>query len=303
MKEYFVWLAKLLTLIVIFLFFVPILLIGAVAVTGSMVSQDGIATGSKAVAVVELSGTIMDAGEVLDELYRQAKNPKVKGTVLRIDSPGGAVAPSQEIYSAVKALNSRSPRKPIVASMGSVAASGGFYSALGAEKIFAQAGTMTGSIGVVLQIPNFSKVASSIGVDMVTIKSGKLKDVGNMFRAMTDEERTFLEGTANTVHQDFVKAVAEGRKKSIKEVLEFADGRVILGSQAKDLGLIDEFGDVYDAARAVFDVLGEPLAPNEIPHLHYPQHKFRELKHILAESRSILRLFSRPSMELLYLME
>ena len=188
--------------------------------------------------------------------------------------------------------------------MGSVAASGGLYSALGASKIFAQTGTLTGSIGVIFQIPNFSKIAEHWGVDVVTVKSGKLKDVGNMFRQMTDEERSFLEETVRKVHDVFMTAVAESRNIPKEKVAEFADGRVIVGSDAKNLRLIDEFGDVHAAARSALELAGSPLPAGTEPELVYPGDKYAELKAFLGEASKLPALLNplRPKIEVKYLM-
>ena len=153
--------------------------IGLIA-SGAKISKEGLPTNKKTVAVVKLDSMIMDSEDIVKELYKQADDKKVKAIVLRINSPGGAVGPSQDIYSAVASIKKI---KPVVASMGAVAASGGLYAALGASKVYAQAGTMTGSIGVVLQIPNVSAITDKYGFKMTTIKAGALKDVGNMYRA------------------------------------------------------------------------------------------------------------------------
>lgn len=288
MREYFVWLAKLLTLFVIFIVGVPLFFATVAAVTMSF-KQEGLIPHSNRVAVIELTGMIDSSKEIVEKLQKAVEDDSVKGVVLRINSPGGAVGPSQDIYLAVKSLKNK---KPIVASMGALAASGGLYSALGATKVFAQPGTLTGSIGVIAQFPNFTRITDKIGVDMVTVKSGRLKDVGNAFRPMADEERAFLESTISEVHGQFVQAVVEGRGLTIEKVREFADGRVILGSQAKELGLIDEFGGVLEASRAVFEALGEPLAEGELPTLHYPDDKLADIKKLLGATA---RYFSGES--------
>lgn len=278
MSEYKVWLAKIVTLVLIALVVIPVIG-GAIAAAGKV--------GGPRVAVVELEGPIEDSKDVLKALYQEARNKDTKAIVLRIDSPGGAVAPSEEIYNAVKRLKEK---KPIVVSMGSVAASGGLYSALGASKILCQPGTQTGSIGVIMQIPNFTQVADHVGVSMVTVKSGALKDVGNQFRPMTDVERKFLEDTAAKVHSLFIKAVIEGRKLPEAKVREFADGRLVIGNEAKELGLVDGFGDVYDAAREALKLAGEELKSDELPSLHYTNGKKNLLEKALEASSSAVSL-------------
>lgn len=275
MGEYKVWLAKLLTIIVIIMVVTPIVGGAMSAVSGSL--------GPK-VAVIELSGVITDASEVLKALYSEARNKDTKAIVLRIDSPGGAVAPSEEIYNAVRRLKAE---KPIVVSMGSMAASGGLYSAASASKIFCQPGTQTGSIGVIMQVPNFSTIADKVGVSMITIKSGALKDVGNQFRPMTEDDRRFLEEVAARVHKNFIQAIAEGRKLSVDKVEKFADGRVLLGSEAKDLGLVDGFGDIYDAAREALVLAKVELKADQIPNLVYANKKKNFLERAL-DSESLI---------------
>lgn len=283
MNEYKVWLAKLVTIVLIVMVALPIIS-GALTAAGKI--------GGPRVAVVELAGPIEDANEVLKALYQEARNADTKAIVLRVDSPGGAVAPSEEIYNAVKKLKAE---KPIVVSMGSLAASGGLYSSLAASKILCQPGTQTGSIGVIMQIPNFSTVADKVGVSMVTVKSGNLKDVGNQFRPMTDDERQFLQDTATKVHNIFIQAVVEGRKLSEDKVRQFADGRVIIGHEAKALGLVDDFGDVYDAGREALKLAGITLKPDELPSLHYANRKKNFLERALQSSASLPELLQGVS--------
>lgn len=283
MSEYKVWLAKLVTLAIIALIVLPIIA-GAIAAAGKI--------GGPKVAVVELQGPIEDVTDVLKALYLESRNKDSKAIVLRVDSPGGAVAPSEEVYNAVRKLKAI---KPIVVSMGSVAASGGLYSSLAATKIFCQPGTQTGSIGVVMQIPNFTSVADKIGFSMVTVKSGALKDVGNQFRQMTEEERKYLEDTASKVHTLFIKAVADGRGIPEQKVRQFADGRVIIGHEAKELGLVDGFGDVYDAAREGLTLAGVKLKDDELPTLHYANRKKNFLEKALEASSSLSGLLSPVS--------
>lgn len=300
MREYFIWLAKFFTVLFVMFVVLPFL-IGVMGLALGTIMSEGLPSVGKSVAVVELNGEILDSKKIVKELYKQLDNTKVKGTVLRINSPGGAVGPSQEIYQAVKSINATNPKKPVVVSMGAVAASGGLYSALGGAKIFAQPGTITGSIGVIMQLPNVRKLSDLVGVNFVTIKSGELKDIGNIFREMTDKEKEFLETTIQQVHTEFVRDVSEGRKIPIEEVQNFADGRIILGEQAKNLKLIDELGGVYDAARAVFELAGSPLAAGEIPRLYYPRERFAEFQNVIEGLSNIKGLFSR-TIQFKYLM-
>jgi protease-4 len=290
MGEYKVWLAKLLTLFLIAAVVLPIVG-GALAAAGKI--------GGPRVAVVDLKGPIEDVTDVLKALYQEARDKDTKAIVLRVDSPGGAVAPSEEVYNAVRRLKTV---KPIVVSMGSVAASGGLYASMAATKVLCQPGTQTGSIGVIMQIPNFRSVADKVGVSMVTVKSGALKDVGNQFREMTPEERKFLEDTASKVHDLFIKAVSDGRGIPQEKVREFADGRLIIGHEAKALGIVDDFGDVYDAAKLALTSAGITLKDDELPTLHYANGKKNILEKALEASSSITGVFkpltTGPSIEL-----
>lgn len=298
MKEYFVWLAKFVTIVVVLLVGVPVLMAAVAVVTQGTIATQGVKK-QNAVAVVEIGGVVMGSKEILESLYKHADDKNIKGIVVRIDSPGGAVGPAQEIYEALRKIRDK---KPVVASMGAVAASGGMYIALGASKIFAQPGTLSGSIGVILQIPNFSEIAEKVGFKMVTIKSGAFKDVGNSFRAMSEDERRFLESVVDTVHAEFVNAVVESRELEEEQVKAFADGRIIVGSQAKEFGLVDEYGGVHEAARAVFEELGRPLKEDEEPTLVYTEDKWGHLKKFLETVLSVPEVMD-TRVRLLYLMQ
>lgn len=301
MKGYFIWLLKLLTLVVVIFLGVPALIGALAAISMGAVSGESERLGGKtdrSVAVLELVGEIHSSKKLIKELHRQIQDESIKGIVLRVDSPGGAVAPSQEIYRAVRALKTK---KPIVASMSSTAASGGLYVTLGASKIYAEPGTLTGSIGVIMQVPNFSVVSEKVGVSMVTIKAGKLKDVGNQFRPMTDEERAFLESTVAEVHDDFIQAVVDGRGLPRSQVDQFADGRVLVGSTAKKLGLVDEFGGLYEAGRAVFELRGAPLPEGEYPHFVYPSERFGKFSKYLENMEERLETLLSSRMKLLFI--
>ena len=282
MREYLVWLAKLVTVfVVVGVFFVAILgSISAVVMTvADDVDLEGKAKeGKYKVAVIELTGEIQDSKETLKQLHKQIGDESINGIVLRVDSPGGVVGPSQEIYQAVKRLKEL---KPIVASYGALAASGGLYASIGATKIVAQPGTLTGSIGVLMQFPNFTDVASKVGATMITIKSGKLKDAGNPFRQMSIDDQEYLQSVVGNVYEDFIKAISESRKIDPERVKQFGDGRILTGSQAKELGLVDDFGDVYTAAEEVLKIKGIKLDAGEAPTLVYPKEKFKELRELM----------------------
>jgi protease-4 len=205
------------------------------------------------VALIRIEGPILDSKSAVDEIKEYSKDNSIKAIILRIDSPGGAVAPSQEIYSEVKKAVAK---KKVVVSMGSIAASGGYYIASPATRIVANPGTLTGSIGVIMEIPNIEGLLNKIGIKTEVIKSGKNKDIGSMFRGMKKEERELLQGLMDNVHEQFIKAVAEGRKKKVEDVRQIADGRVFTGEQALSYGLVDELGTLEDATKVAAKFAG-----------------------------------------------
>ncbi|MCD6287803.1 MAG: signal peptide peptidase SppA [Candidatus Hydrogenedentes bacterium] len=212
-----------------------------------------------AVALVRVEGLLTGSEPIVEQIKRYSKMSAVKAMVVRINSPGGFVAPSQEIFYALKRV--RGKGIPVVASMGTVAASGGYYVALGADKIFAMPGTATGSIGVILSYPTFGGLFDKVGVSMEHVKSGKFKDIGDMSRSMTDAEREVLQERVDEIYEQFVEAVAASRNMDIEQVKKLADGRVYSGRQAVKLNLIDAEGDLDDAIMAAAKeagIEGEP---------------------------------------------
>ncbi len=238
------------------------------------VSDDGLPGGAK-VAVVEVEGVIgLDGGRGLDTdgiirvLGEYRDDRAVRAVVLRINSPGGVVAPTQEIFNAVRRL--REAKKPVVASLGSVAASGGYYVAVAADRIYASPGTLTGSIGVVMQLANLEGLLKKVGVEYVVVKAGAYKDVGNIARAMTPEERRILQALLDDVYDQFVTAVAEGRGLDPQVVRGFAEGRIYSGRQAQGLKMVDELGGLEEAIEAAAKMAGLPAKPKVI----YPRRRF-----------------------------
>ncbi len=259
----------------------PLLVIFTLSLFAGVMTPGVDKLANKQVAVIELEGMILDNKELLEQLYKQANDPNIHGIVLRINSPGGAIGPAQEIYAAVKKIKEK---KPVIASMGGIAASGALYAALSATKIFCQPGTLTGSIGVIMQMPNVRKMTDFVGFEMTTIKSGALKDAGNLFREMTEGEKNYLQETVDTAFEQFLSAVVEGRKLDPELIRPFSDGRIILGSQAVKLGLVDDYGDLDTAARAVFEELKQPLTNEESPNLVYPMDELRWVRKFLNTS-------------------
>ncbi len=207
------------------------------------------------VALVRVEGVILDSQATVGELKRFGENPSIKAIVLRIDSPGGGVVPSQEIYDAVRRVRNKS-NKAVVASMGTVAASGGYYIAAATDRIIANPGTLTGSIGVIMELANVEGLLKKIGVEGVVVKSGRFKDVGSPLRKMGDDERRLLQSVMDDVHRQFIEAVAEGRALEVSDVQALADGRIFTGRQAKDAKLVDELGDLEDAIQLAADLAG-----------------------------------------------
>ena len=210
------------------------------------VQDEVIVGGGDRVGVVELLGVITDSTEVVRHIRQFAKRDDLVAIVVRIDSPGGSVAPSQEIYSALRAA---AKEKPIVASMGSVAASGGLWSALAADWIFASPGSVTGSIGVITELPDLRGIAELLRFKMRVFKSGPLKDAGNPLREMTPADEELFRSLINDIYEQFVSVVAERRNMDRERVLAIADGRVMTGRAAIEAGLVDELGDLHVAAK------------------------------------------------------
>ena len=240
---------------------VAALFVAALSITLSPEGGGGSLFGAR-VALVELEGPIIDVDDLLRELKGHRDNPLVKAVVIRINSPGGVVAPTQELHAAITRL--REAGKPVVASLGSVAASGGYYVAVAADKIYANPGTLTGSIGVIMRLANLDGLLKKVGVDFVVVKAGQLKDLGNFARAMTPEERRVLQVMLDDVHAQFIDAVAAGRKLDRGQVLAFADGRVVSGAQAKSMNMIDALGGLEEALDGAAVLAGIPKPPRVV---------------------------------------
>jgi protease-4 len=218
--------------------------------------------GADKVALVKIEGLLVTSENIVEELNDYADDSSIKAIVLRIDSPGGGVVVSQEIYNAVK--NARKEGKKVVASMGTVAASGGYYVAAAADKIVANPGTLTGSIGVKMEFANIEKLLEKIGVRGVVVKAGEYKDVGSPFRDMSEPEKKILQDVIDDVHSQFIKAVAEGRNMQEADVRAIADGRIFTGRQALDLKLVDQLGDLADSIKVAGDLVGIKGKPRVI---------------------------------------
>jgi protease-4 len=210
------------------------------------------------VGILQIEGAIDDSRGIVSELKRFNEAPWVKVIVVRIDSPGGAVAPTQEIFDE---LQKAKKKKPLIASMGGMATSGGYYIATACEKIVANPGTLTGSIGVIMQLSNVEELMKKVGVKGYNIKSGANKDIGSPFQPLSPEGKEILQSLVDNVHSQFVSAVAKGRGMKEAQVRKLADGRVYSGAQAKELGLVDQFGTLEDAIQLAAKRVGLEESP------------------------------------------
>jgi protease-4 len=241
----------------IFFLFMIFAFIGISSEGGIFVSGMG-----KRVAIIDLHGVITNSADVIRQLKKYTKDSSVPAIVVHIDSPGGGAASSQEIYEEIKKAKEKG--KKIVASMGSVGASGGYYVACAADSIIANPGTLTGSIGVILQFPVAEELFKKIGVKFEVVKRGEVKDMGNIGRSMTKRERESLQSVVDDTYDQFVRVVVENRMMSEEEVLKIADGSIFTGRQAKELGLIDELGNLEDAIKIAGEMAGIEGPPKTV---------------------------------------
>ena len=238
--------------------------------------EDGFPIGER-IAILEIQGVILDSQPYLDSLSKIKKDDGIKAIVLRIDSPGGAVGPSQEIYSEILKLREK---KPVIATLGSVGASGGYYIACAAQKILANPGTITGSIGVIAQFVSYEQLLKWAKLDVEVIKSGEFKDVGSPFKKMTETEKQYMQQLIDNVYSQFKLAVSKARGIDSKEMDKIADGRIFTGEQAKNLKLIDELGTLSDAVNLAGSLSGIKGEPNVS---YYPKKKMNFLDFILSK--------------------
>jgi len=221
---------------------------------------------SDKIGVVPVEGIISNSQEISDNIDEFARDSSITAVVLRIDSPGGGVAASQEIYESIKELKKK---KKVVVSMGSVAASGGLLIACAADKIVANPGTITGSISAIMQFANVEELFKKIGVKASVVKSGQYKDIGSPLREMTPEERIIIQELVDDIYSQFIDVIVENRKLTREQVVAIADGRVFTGRKAKELGLVDQLGDLSSAARLASELSGKDGKYD----LVYPQKK------------------------------
>ncbi len=241
----------------IFLFALTFMIVGA---TGIVVSpSSNLSSTSQGVGVIEIRGIISDSKDQLAAIKRFEQASNVKAVLVRIDSPGGVAGAAEEIY---RALSELSKKKPVVASLGSVATSGGYFIALGADKIYASETTITGSVGVVMNVPDLSGIMDALKFKYSTIKSGKFKDTGSPFKSLSTDEKEYLDSLVKRVFDSFLNAVITRRKLTEDKIKMIKDGRVFTGKQAKEIGLVDEIGTEIDAIKFLGAKTG--LGPNPV---------------------------------------
>jgi len=241
-----------------FLFLMSLFLLVVIGLLVWLVTPDQFFASPNRIGVIEIRGVIDSVQDSLKSLVEFRKDPNVRSILVRIESPGGGIGASQELY---REIRRTIEEKPVVASLGGIAASGGYYVASAANRIVANPGTITGSIGVISYFPNLRELLDKLGISATIIKSGRFKDTGNPDREMTQEERDLLQETMDQAHRQFIRDVARGRNLPEEKVRELADGRIIMGETAQQVGLVDELGNFEDAVKAsavLGKIEGEP---------------------------------------------
>ncbi|KIL75651.1 signal peptide peptidase SppA [Bacillus badius] len=272
------------------------------------------------IAVLPVEGVIQDTGtaqslfsspgynhrQFMKQLEKVKEDKKVKAVILQVNSPGGGVVESAQIHDKIIEIREKA-KKPVYVSMGSMAASGGYYISAPADKIYASPETLTGSLGVIMQSVNYSKLAKKYGVDFVTVKSGPHKDIMSPTREMTDEERKIVQSMINNSYDGFVKVIADGRDMSTEQVKKIADGRIYDGRQAKELNLIDDFGYLEDTIAALKkdENLQDAQVVTYEESLGWPSYFTMKAQQLIGgndEAEALLKIFSHPnSPRLMYL--
>ncbi len=270
------FLMALLTLGAIFVFFLLL-----IVVVGKMSGRSSRFVYGDKVGYITVAGAITTSEKIIEQIDNFKEDSSVKAIVLRVNSPGGGVSPSQEIYDEVKAA---AAVKPVVVSMGSVAASGGYYIAVPAQRILANPGTITGSIGVIMQFTNVEELLGKVGLKSQVVKSGLHKDIGSPMRSMSSADREILQSLIDDVYEQFVQAVAESRQMDPDKVRQLADGRIFTGRQALEAGLVDELGGYQDAIRVAAELAGIEGKPKVV----YP----------IADKQELLEYFIQETAQL-----
>ena len=247
------------------------------------------------IGVISINGTISSSKTITSQLVKFGKDDSINAIILRINSPGGGVGATQEIHREVRKIVSR---KPVVASMGSIAASGGYYVAAAASKIVSNPGTITGSIGVFIKFVRLEELLEKIGVEFEIVKSGEFKDMGSPDRKLTERDREIVDALIRDLQGQFVSSVALGRNLSVEKVQEIADGRIFSGARAKELGLVDFLGNFQDTVEITKEILGI----KEDVELVYPKKSRGELWNFFLESsiRTVSRVLSDQGAQVAY---
>lgn len=254
------------------------------------------------IAIIPIDGEIVESREVIERIHKYADNPMVKAIVIRVNSPGGAIAPSQEIYSEIRKVRKKSG-KPFIASLDSVAASGGYYIAVACDEIVANPGSITGSIGVIMQWVDMQELAKWAKLKPEMITSGALKGTGSPLKSLSDDERAYLQRIVSQLHLQFVKAVVAGRRGKVtqEEVTRVADGRIFTGEEAVTIKLVDRLGNLEDAV----DVAAKAAGLDGEPSTVYPRKRSNSLLDLLADTSDadalVHRLVSARAARFLYL--
>ncbi len=269
------------------IFILLIILIVGIAI-GAFFSGNKNFSGKDKIAVINVNSVITQSKDYLDSIKKIRDNDKIKGVLVRINSPGGAVGPSQEIFSELEAL---SKEMPVVASMGNVAASGGYYIACAADTIYANPGTITGSIGVIAQFANYKDLLEWAKVDVEVIKSGKLKDIGSPFKEMSSEDKAYIQSLIENVHSQFKEVVSKKRKIKDEKLSTLTDGRIFTGQQAKELNLIDELGNYNVALNKAAELAGIEKDPEVI---EFPKARSPLYDLLLSRSSTTAKLLGNP---------
>ncbi len=253
--------------------------------------------GGEKVGIIEINGIIVNSDIIVARIKKFREDKSIKAIVIRINSPGGGVGPSQEIFTEIR----RTVKvKKVIASMGAVAASGGYYVAAGADGIVANPGTITGSIGVVMEFTNYKKLMDKIGLVPVVIKSCRYKDIGSPTRNMTDSERNFLNNFVRRIHSQFIMAISEGRNMDSAKVKKIADGRIFSGEDALKAGFVDRLGNLEDAVNWAGELAG---IKGRITTVTARERKFSLLKYVEESCAEILAkygIFSYPYPSYIY---
>lgn len=257
-------------------FLIIFILVFIIFVASFMIGIVGQGFGDK-IGIVEIEGVIADGKDAMEDIVRFKEDDGIRGVIVRINSPGGSVGPSQEIYHELKKL---AAKKKVYVSASSVCASGGYYIASAGEKIYANPSTITGSIGVIMEQVVAEELLKKIGIQPNTLKAGKFKDVGSPFRKMKDDERAYFQQILDSIHEQFIKDVAEGRKMPFEQVKKLSDGRVYTGTQAKELGLVDGIGTFYDTV----DDMKKDLGIKGKPVLVFGKRPFSLLKWLISSA-------------------